>query len=95
MALAAQQTKTAKYQQHIPNGDLFYPGATELYGTACDTLVDLVERMGRSAAGGSSSAGEAGHVGAVTFAYRQNLSVGLMYARVGMLRDAVLRRRPS
>ena len=68
--------------------NLFYPGAAELYGTACDTLVDLVDRLGRSAAAGSRSAGAAG---AVVAAFRQELSVGLMYARTGMLRDAVER----
>ena len=87
----AQEAKIAKYQQHIPTGDLFYPGAAELYGTACDTLVDLVDRLGRSAAAGSRSAGAAGHAGAVVAAFRQELSVGLMYARTGMLRDAVER----
>ena len=87
----AQEAKIVKYQQHIPTGDLFYPGAAELYGTACDTLVDLVEKLGHSAAAASRSAGEREHAGAVVAAYRQELSVGLMYARTGMLRDAVER----
>ena len=87
----AQEAKIAKYQQHIPTGDLFYPGAAELYGTACDTLVDLVDRLGRSAAEGSRSAGARGHAGAVVAAFKQELSVGLMYARTGKLRDAVER----
>ena len=58
---------------------------------SCDMLVDLVDRLGRSAAEGSRSAGARGHAGAVVAAYRQELSVGLMLARTGMLRDAVER----
>ena len=74
-------------------------------GTACDTLVDSLvdDKLGHSAAAGSSrSAGEREncrvfrcgvhtHAGVVVAAYRQELSVGLMYARTGMLRDAAWR----
>jgi len=52
-------------------------------------LVDLVEKLAGIAAAGSQSSGEARHRGDVVFAYRQVLSVALMYARTGALRDAV------
>ena len=85
-AKEAHQDKIAKYQQHIPTGDVFVPFAVELYGGVHESVVSTLQRWAEIIAQGQ---GAAVQPATVLGFLRQSFSISLMKARVELYRRCI------